>query len=53
MQILELKDRKDKLLVNIGATKQSIIDFQERLDSLVAAHGDLTDVELQKMIDAV
>ena len=53
LQILELKDRKDKLLVNIDATKKSIIDFSAKLESLVAAHGELTEAELQKMIDAV
>jgi len=53
LQILELADRKAKLLENIVATKKSIIDYTEKLDSLEKAHGGLTEADIQKLIDAV
>ncbi len=53
LQILELADRKAKLLENIGATKKSIIDYEQKLHSLEEAHGGLTEKQIQDMIDAV
>ena len=53
LSILEMTDRKVKLLENITATKKSIIDYQEKLDSLEKAHGGLSEEDIQKLIDAV
>ncbi len=53
LSILEMTDRKAKLLENIIATKKSIVDYNTKLESLEKAHGGLTDADIQKMIDAI
>ena len=53
LSILEMTERKMKLLENIQATKKSIIDYQGKLHSLEKAHGGLSEDDIQKLIDAV
>ena len=53
LNILEMTERKTKLLENIQATKKSIVDYQGKLDSLEKAHGGLSEEDIQKLIDAV
>lgn len=53
LSILEMTDRKTRLLENIIATKKSIVDYSEKLESLEKAHGGLSEEDIQKLIDAV
>lgn len=53
LNVLEMKDRKERLLENIGATKRSIVDYKEKLKVLEDAHGGLSDEDIQKLIDEV
>jgi hypothetical protein len=53
LSILEMTDRKARLLENIGATKKAIIDYTEKLQVLEKAHGGLSEDDIQKIIDAV
>lgn len=53
LSILEMTERKTKLLENIKATKKSILDYTGKLDSLEKAHGGLSEQDIQKLIDAV
>jgi hypothetical protein len=53
LSILEMTDRKTKLLENIAATKKAIIDYTEKLRVLEEAHGGLSEDDIQKIIDAV
>lgn len=53
LSILEMTDRKTRLLENILATKKSIIDYTEKLRVLEEAHGGLSEDDIQKIIDAV
>jgi hypothetical protein len=53
LSILEMTDRKTRLLENIAATKKAIIDYTEKLHVLEEAHGGLSEAEIQKIIDSV
>ena len=53
LSILEMTDRKARLLENIAATKKAIIDYTEKLRVLEEAHGGLSEADIQKIIDAV
>jgi predicted nucleic acid-binding Zn-ribbon protein len=53
LSILEMKDRKTKLLENIVATKKAILDYKEKLQGLEKTHGGLSDADIQKMLDSV
>ena len=53
LSILEMKDRKMKLLENIVATKKAVLDYQEKLKGLEATHGGLSEAEIQKMLDEI
>lgn len=53
LSILEMTDRKARLLENIAATKKSIIDYTEKLKSLEEAHGGLSDERIKEIIDSV
>ena len=53
LSILEMTDRKARLLENIGATKKSIVDYKNKLDEMQKNHGGLSEQDIQKLIDAV
>jgi hypothetical protein len=53
LSILEMTDRKTKLLENIVATKKSIVDYTDKLTQLEKTHGGLSEQDIQKLIDAV
>jgi hypothetical protein len=53
LSILEMTDRKTRLLENIAATKKAIIDYTEKLRVLEEAHGGLSEEDIQKIIDSV
>ncbi len=53
LSILEMTDRKKRILENIAATKRAIVEYTEKLKSLEEAHGGLSEEEIQKIIDAV
>jgi len=53
LAILEMTDRKARLLENIVATKKSIVDYNKKLDELQKNHGGLSEEDIQKLIDAV
>ena len=53
LSILEMTDRKARLLENIGATKKAIIDYTEKLQVLEKTHGGLSEEAVQKIIDSV
>ncbi len=53
LSILEMTDRKARILENIAATKVAIIDYTEKLQMLEKAHGGLSEEAIQKIIDSV
>lgn len=53
LTVLEMKDRKERLLENIRATKKSVVDYKQKLEQLEKAHGGLSEDDIQKLIDAV
>jgi hypothetical protein len=53
LSILEMTDRKTRLLENIVATKKSIVDYTGKLTQLEKTHGGLSEQDIQKLIDAV
>lgn len=53
LNVLEMKDRKERLLENITATKKSIVDYKAKLKQLEDAHGGLSEEAIQKLIDEV
>jgi hypothetical protein len=53
LTVLEMKDRKERLLENIRATKKSVVDYKHKLELLEKAHGGLSEDDIQKLIDAV
>jgi uncharacterized protein YeeX (DUF496 family) len=53
LSILEMTDRKVRILENIAATKKAIIDYTEKLQVLEKTHGGLSEEEIQKIIDSV
>ncbi len=53
LSILEMTDRKARILENIGATKKAIIDYTEKLQVLEEAHGGLSEEYIQRIIDSV
>ena len=53
LSILEMTDRKARLLENIAATKKSIIDYTEKLQVLEQTHGGLSEADINKIIDSV
>ena len=53
LAILEMTDRKMRLLENISATKKSIVDYNKKLEELQKNHGGLSEDDIQKLIDAV
>ncbi len=53
LSILEMTDRKARLLENIGATKKSIVDYKKKLDEMQKNHGGLSEEDIQRLIDSV
>jgi hypothetical protein len=53
LSILEMTDRKTRLLENISATKKSIVNYKQKLSELEKSHGGLSEDDIQKLIDAV
>lgn len=53
LEILEMVDRKERLLNNIEATLKSIKEKQDRLTSLEETHGKLDDAEFLDVVGGV
>lgn len=50
LTVLEMADRKAKLLENIAATKKAIVDYEVKLGGLEKTHGSASNVELDKLM---
>jgi septation ring formation regulator EzrA len=50
LSVLEMSDRKAKLIENITATKKAIKDYEEKLKGLEKTHGAASNEELDKLM---
>ena len=53
LSVMEMVDRKKKLLENIAATKKAIVDYEMKLAELEKNHGGLSDADIEKMLEGI
>lgn len=46
-ELLQMNSQRRKTITNIRASNQAIEDAQERLDGLIAEHGDAPELSLE------